>query len=331
MIKTKYWLSVLAISVVLIAGSLAVSPIAIADDDDDDDDDNEDLQLCPPNQVVVGIDDDENIICGTVSVSTIDLSGDTPNLSTESGAQTVTIGDADDTVKVPGTLDVGSTITIDGSGPDSITSDDLLTISTSGGNLRLETTDPFGIINLVNSGSSMSMSDSGTQFKNGISIKPSGAGFSMTLEDNEIDQVHKLTFTSASPEIEVGSELTIGSSSSTIKVPGKLQIGETIIIPGTITGTVIIPANGDATTQSFFLLNAPQNFMIGFDCQDPDGCVNSEFETADAGRLYVIRNLSASVGELDISADVTRSVLLEPGDAMLYIFDGTDWQPISSP
>jgi len=41
MTKTKYWLSILAISVVLIAGSLAVSPVAIADDDDDDDDDNE--------------------------------------------------------------------------------------------------------------------------------------------------------------------------------------------------------------------------------------------------------------------------------------------------
>jgi len=37
MTKTKYWLSILAISVVLIAGSLVVSPIAIADDDDDDD------------------------------------------------------------------------------------------------------------------------------------------------------------------------------------------------------------------------------------------------------------------------------------------------------
>ena len=36
MIKTKYWLSVLAVSVVLLTGSLAVSPIAIADDDDDD-------------------------------------------------------------------------------------------------------------------------------------------------------------------------------------------------------------------------------------------------------------------------------------------------------
>jgi len=42
MTKTKYWLSLLAISVVLVAGSLAVSPIAIAEDDDDDDgDDNE--------------------------------------------------------------------------------------------------------------------------------------------------------------------------------------------------------------------------------------------------------------------------------------------------
>ena len=37
MIKTEYWLSILAISVVLVAGSLVVSPIAIADDDDDDD------------------------------------------------------------------------------------------------------------------------------------------------------------------------------------------------------------------------------------------------------------------------------------------------------
>ncbi len=30
--KTKYWLSILAISVILVAGSLAMSPIAIADD-----------------------------------------------------------------------------------------------------------------------------------------------------------------------------------------------------------------------------------------------------------------------------------------------------------
>jgi len=42
MTKIKYWLLILAISVVLIAGSLAVSPIAIADDDDDDDDDDGD-------------------------------------------------------------------------------------------------------------------------------------------------------------------------------------------------------------------------------------------------------------------------------------------------
>jgi len=46
MIKTKFWLSILAISVVLIAGSLAVSPIAIADDDDDDDDE-EQLSFAP--------------------------------------------------------------------------------------------------------------------------------------------------------------------------------------------------------------------------------------------------------------------------------------------
>jgi len=43
MTKTKYWLSLLAISVVLVAGSLAVSPIAIAgDDEDDDEEDDED-------------------------------------------------------------------------------------------------------------------------------------------------------------------------------------------------------------------------------------------------------------------------------------------------
>jgi len=52
MAKTKYWLSLLAVSVVLIAGSLAVSPIAIADDDDDDDDDNElSSLLCPAENV----------------------------------------------------------------------------------------------------------------------------------------------------------------------------------------------------------------------------------------------------------------------------------------
>jgi len=37
-------LSILAISVVLVAGSLAVSPIAIADDDDDDDDDDREVE-----------------------------------------------------------------------------------------------------------------------------------------------------------------------------------------------------------------------------------------------------------------------------------------------
>jgi len=52
MIKTKYWLSVLAISVVLIAGSLAVSPIAIADDDDDDDEDDDDVGPAGPQVIV---------------------------------------------------------------------------------------------------------------------------------------------------------------------------------------------------------------------------------------------------------------------------------------
>ena len=36
MTKTKYWLSIVAIAVVLIAGSIAINPVAIADDDDDD-------------------------------------------------------------------------------------------------------------------------------------------------------------------------------------------------------------------------------------------------------------------------------------------------------
>jgi len=45
MIKTKYWLSLLAISVVLVAGSLAVSPIAIAGDDEDDDDEDDKASL----------------------------------------------------------------------------------------------------------------------------------------------------------------------------------------------------------------------------------------------------------------------------------------------
>jgi len=69
MIKTKYWLSVLAISVVLIAGSLAVSPIAIADDDDDNDLSS---LLCPEGEAITGIlfeDDDEilDVICGTAA------------------------------------------------------------------------------------------------------------------------------------------------------------------------------------------------------------------------------------------------------------------------
>jgi len=56
MTKIKYWLSILAISVVLIAGSLAVSPIAIADDDDDDDDDDGDDTGAKTNPVSEAID-----------------------------------------------------------------------------------------------------------------------------------------------------------------------------------------------------------------------------------------------------------------------------------
>jgi len=41
MTKTKYWLSFVAISVVLVAGSLAISPIAFAGDDEDDEDDDD--------------------------------------------------------------------------------------------------------------------------------------------------------------------------------------------------------------------------------------------------------------------------------------------------
>ncbi len=51
MTKTKFWLSILAISVVLIAGSMAASPIAIADDDDDDDDDDDKPKR--PKEVIV--------------------------------------------------------------------------------------------------------------------------------------------------------------------------------------------------------------------------------------------------------------------------------------
>ncbi len=48
MTKTIFWLSILAISVVLIAGSLAVSPIAVAGGDDDDDDDDDGGAAGPP-------------------------------------------------------------------------------------------------------------------------------------------------------------------------------------------------------------------------------------------------------------------------------------------
>jgi len=57
-------LSILAISVVLIAGSLAVSPIAIADDDDDDDDDDKIVITGTPGDDIIKLNDNGNsIIC----------------------------------------------------------------------------------------------------------------------------------------------------------------------------------------------------------------------------------------------------------------------------
>jgi len=44
--RTKYWVSVLAVSVVLLAGSLAINPIAIADEEEDDDDNENDDDDC---------------------------------------------------------------------------------------------------------------------------------------------------------------------------------------------------------------------------------------------------------------------------------------------
>jgi len=80
--KLKYWLSVLAISVVLIAGSLAVSPIAIADDDDDDDDET----TCTGTLLVAGGPYDDVIV--PAGASCIFASGVTVdgNVEVESGA-----------------------------------------------------------------------------------------------------------------------------------------------------------------------------------------------------------------------------------------------------
>jgi len=52
MTKPKYWLSILAISVVLLAGSIAVSPIAIAGGDDEDDDDDDEKIILTTEDLV---------------------------------------------------------------------------------------------------------------------------------------------------------------------------------------------------------------------------------------------------------------------------------------
>ncbi len=81
----KFWLSILAISVVLIAGSLAVSPIAIADDDDDDDNDDIDQFIAvlnsgqenpPTGSIAFGVahltyNEDTMELCFSISYNTV--------------------------------------------------------------------------------------------------------------------------------------------------------------------------------------------------------------------------------------------------------------------
>jgi len=73
MTRTKFWSSILAISVVLIAGSLAVSPIAIADDVDDDGEDEELLFRWNPDDTS---EDLNNLIGISGSFSRIGFSSD---------------------------------------------------------------------------------------------------------------------------------------------------------------------------------------------------------------------------------------------------------------
>ena len=129
MTRTKFWSSFLAISVVLIAGSLAVSPIAIADDVDDDDGEDEELLFrWNPDDA---FDDNGNFIVITGSLTRIGffsditrdvqgevgglLKGDSENnsekiVSTTSGSVTTTITikaksqDADD---LEGVIQIG--------------------------------------------------------------------------------------------------------------------------------------------------------------------------------------------------------------------------------
>ena len=77
MTNTIFWFTMMAIAAVLIAGSLAVSPIAIAGDDDDDDGGGTQTLLCPEGEFMIGIvtDDDDDDDGGGV----IDLICEAPN------------------------------------------------------------------------------------------------------------------------------------------------------------------------------------------------------------------------------------------------------------
>ena len=75
MTKKIHLLSIVAIAAVLIAGSLAVSPIAIAGDDDDDDGGGTQTLLCPEGEFMIGIVTDDDDDGGGV----IDLICEAPN------------------------------------------------------------------------------------------------------------------------------------------------------------------------------------------------------------------------------------------------------------
>jgi len=92
MTKPKYWLSILAISVVLVAGSLAASPIAIAGDDNDDDDG---AVLCPPD-ITGPVDGDVSVVAGGVCTVTTTGSVEDGNIIVEgAGTWLVLNGDLD--------------------------------------------------------------------------------------------------------------------------------------------------------------------------------------------------------------------------------------------
>jgi len=116
MTKTKFWLSILAISVVLIAGSLAVSPIAIADEEDDDDDDGTNVIVQKLDQIIAiitGIDTEvtniEGKLDGTVQSFVSDIKTEPDKIQMvkgDVGMIKTTVGDIDTEVSnIEGKLD----------------------------------------------------------------------------------------------------------------------------------------------------------------------------------------------------------------------------------